>query len=275
MPEGPEVTIISENLNQILKNSQIVEILLSNTGRYREKAPDNFIFFQENLPLKIKNVSNKGKLIYFQFEKNISMVNTLGMSGIWRRTNMKHMVLEFKFLKNGEKKSLFFIDQRHFGTVKFFKNQAELNSKLSTIGPDMLNDKDMKFDKFLQRMRSKNKWNITKALMDQKVISGVGNYLKSEALYHSKTSPFKKVEELSDEEMKNLYKSIRLKIVSSYNTGGVSVRHFTDVDDKMGQYQFKFEVYGRKRDPFGNKVICVTTPDGRTTHYVEEVQLKS
>ena len=115
-------------------------------------------------------------------------------------------------------------------------------------------------------------WNICKAIMCQKIISGVGNYLKSESLYRAKISPFKKISELTSEELHNLYQAIRVKIVGSFNEGGVSVRHFKDIEDKSGQYQFRLEVYNRDRDPLGNKVLRAVTPDQRSTYYVPTIQ---
>lgn len=272
MPEGPEVTIISENLNDILKDSLIVDFKVTETGRYRNKSPDNLLKIQEHFPLKILEVNNKGKLIYFTFEKRFYMLNTLGMSGIWRKKKDKHTSVELKYVKNNKESMVYFTDQRHFGTIKFLTSKGDLDEKLDKIGPDILNDPNMNFELFKRRLYKYKKWNIVKALMDQKVISGVGNYLKSESLYHARLSPFKTIDELTEEELRKLYKSIRLKIVSSYNQGGVSVKNFTDIDDNQGQYHFTFEVYCKKEDPYGNKIEKVVLADKRSTYYVPKLQ---
>ena len=67
MPEGPEVTIVAENLNKLLKDKYILSYQLTDNGRYRKKGPDNCIPFGDSLPLKVKKVENKGKLIFFTF----------------------------------------------------------------------------------------------------------------------------------------------------------------------------------------------------------------
>lgn len=272
MPEGPEVTIISENLNSLLQGKEILSIEITDTSRYRNKSPDNYNFFIDNLPLKVKKVENKGKLIYFTFQKNIFLLNTLGMSGVWKKKKEKHtsVIIEYK---DKNTKKLYFVDQRHFGTLKFLTSKEELEKKLNQIGPDMLNDKKMSFQLFNKRLQKYKNYNIVKALMDQKVVSGVGNYLKSESLYHARICPYSKIEELSQNELYRLYQSIRLKIVGSYNQGGVSVKNFADVDDKKGQFHFRFEVYCRKRDPYGNKVEKIVLADKRSTYYVPVLQL--
>lgn len=270
MPEGPEVTILTENLNYELKDKIIENFEISSTSRYRNKAPDNFISFEANLPIKIKGVKNKGKLIYFLFDKNFSLLNTLGMSGGWSKSKGKHTSVTVT-LEGGKK--YYFIDVRHFGTFKFFDNNRDLEKRLAKLGPDMLNDKDLTSNSFIRRLRKYKHYNICKAIMDQKIICGVGNYLKSESLYHAKINPLKKVEDLSSEELERLFRSIRKKIRESYLSEGVSVRDFSDLDDKKGKYQFYFEVYCQKKDSKGRKVVKIVTPDKRSTYYVPEIQV--
>jgi len=278
MPEGPEVTIVAENLNKLLKDKYITSYQLTDTGRYRKKGPDNCIPFGDSLPLKVMKVENKGKLIFFTFtdgEKEFYMLNTLGMSGVWHKQTGKHtcFIFEYSSSKEGVKKEkIYFIDQRHFGTIKLLTSKEYLEKKLKDIGPDMLNDSKMSLELFKERMMKYKHWNLVKALMCQKIISGIGNYLKSESLYHAKISPLLKVEDLSEDQFYQLYQSIRLKIVSSYNDGGVSVKNFSDIDDKKGQYHFSFEVYGKKEDKFGNKVERVVLADKRSTFYVPKIQ---
>ena len=270
MPEGPEVTILTENLNSELRNKMVINFEITDTSRYRNKAPDNFLSFKENLPVKIEEIKNKGKLIYFIFEKNFSLINTLGMSGGWSKKKGKHTSVILT-LKGGKK--YYFIDVRHFGTFKFFDNRKDLENKLNKLGPDMLNDKNLTSGQFIKRLMKFKHYNICKAIMDQKIISGVGNYLKSESLYHARINPLKKVEEFSKQDLERLFKSIRKKIKQSYRSEGVSVRDFSDLDDKKGKYQFYFEVYCQDFDSKGRKVVKVVTPDNRSTYYVPEVQV--
>jgi len=273
MPEGPEVTILRENLDKELKGCELLKIKITSTSRYREKCPDNFTSFEEKLPVKIVNVNSRGKLIYWKFSNGFYMLNTLGMSGGWtKKRDQKHTSLEFYYKDNkGKKKVIYFVDVRHFGTVKFLKSEKDLCERLKKLGPDILG-KEMNFTVFKTRLQKYKKCNITKALMDQKIISGIGNYLKSESLYSSKISPLRNVESLSEKELYNLYQACRKKAAGSYNTGGVSVKDFSDIDDKKGQFQFQFEVYGRKFDNKKRKIERIVTPDKRSTFWVPEVQ---
>lgn len=277
MPEGPEVAIITDGLNNLLKNTYIHQFILEEKGRYGKKAPDNFIDFSNNIPLKIKSIQCKGKFIYWEFENEMYMFNTLGMSGVWSKNKSSNPVLEIIYSEKKktspyDTKSIYFMDQRHFATVKFVPSKKELDYKLKTIGPDMLNDPDMSYEIFAKIIKKQKSKNITAVLMNQKVISGIGNYLKSESLYHSRISPHRNCDTLTKDELKELYQAIRVKIVGSFNEGGVSKRHYKDIEDKKGQFIFKLEVYGLKEDKKGHTIKHELTADKRFTYWVPELQ---
>ena len=93
------------------------------------------------------------------------MYNTLGMSGIWSKNKERNPVLEIIYssrkniTQNERIQSLYFMDQRHFATIKFVTTKKELQDKLKTIGPDMLNDPDMSYEKFakiIKKQKTKN-----------------------------------------------------------------------------------------------------------------------
>ena len=263
MPEGPEVKIMSDNLNSILKGKEIVEI---NYLRH-EKVPNNFLYFQEHLPLKVKEINAKGKMLYFLFDKHIYMIVTLGMTGIWSLEKLKHSALEIKYNQG----SVYFVDIRKFGKIYIYKTKEEFTKKLDSIGPDLLSKNDFNFNLFKDILMRKKHWNITKALMDQSLISGIGNYLKSEILYAAKISPHRNIEDLSQEELKTLYTMGRKIIKQSYQEGGLSSRDFLDIEGKKGKFYKYIKVYCM--DTVGKKKIKKEkTKDGRTTHWVPEVQ---
>lgn len=272
MPEGPEVTIIRENLNEYLEGFYLTDICIFQTSRYIKKAPNNYLQVKNNLPLKLLKIESKGKLIYWVFEKNIYLLNTLGMSGIWTKEPLVHtsIGMDFKFKKS--KKSVYFVDPRHFGTLKFLTEKKDLEEKLKTIGPDILNDKTITFETFKKRILKFKHYNITKTLMDQKIISGIGNYLKSEILYRSRISPLRETGDLTEKELKKIFNSAKHLITKSYENNGLSVRDYKDLKNNKGKYQNFIEVYCMEKDSFGNKVQRITTPDKRTTYWVPELQ---
>jgi formamidopyrimidine-DNA glycosylase len=147
----------------------------------------------------------------------------------------------------------------------------KLLDKLSNVGPDMLNT-DVKYSEFRDRLYRRPEKNICKALMDQKVISGVGNYIKSEALYRAGISPHRKINEIPEHKLESLCDWIKAICRKSYEQGGATLATYTDMDNNHGDFVFSFNVYRKDLDPVGNKVIHETTPDGRMTHWVPEIQ---
>ncbi len=109
-------------------------------------------------------------------------------------------------------------------------------------------------------------------MMNQKVVAGIGNYIKAEALYRAKISPHRTVESLSDEELHNLYRCSLWVIKASYEARGATIRNYEMPDGSKGDFKFNFQVYAQETDPDGRIVIRDKTPDGRTTHWVKEIQ---
>ena len=93
MPEGPEVKIIVDGLNQILSKKFIVNVEITPNSRYRKKAPkgfNDFVAFVDQKKPKIKKVNCKGKFIYFEIDGGWYIFNQLGMSGYWNNRNQKY-----------------------------------------------------------------------------------------------------------------------------------------------------------------------------------------
>lgn len=116
MPEGPELKVLCDGLKNILENNILSDIEIL-SGRYLlpEKKPqllDDLISF---LPLKIKEINVKGKLLYFILENNWVILNTMGMSGSWTKVFRKHCHIEFTY---NDIDKIWFCDPRRFGTIK-------------------------------------------------------------------------------------------------------------------------------------------------------------
>ncbi len=238
------------------------------SGRYTKSEISGFSEFLDSLPVGVAGAGVHGKFIYLICEKEFSVWNTLGMAGSWKIEKDKHSRVQFH-LSDGS--SVFFNDIRNFGTLKFVKGKHFLIDKLNSLGPDMLNE-DIENDLFLSRIRMCKRKTVAQAIMDQSVISGVGNYLKAESLYISKISPHRSCESLSDQEIATLNESIKKTIRASYETGGATISTYSGFEGEIGEYSQRFLVYNQKTDPHGNSVIKEKTKDGRTTHWVPEVQ---
>ncbi len=267
MPEGPEVKRITEKLSKFIVGEKITSIDIM-SGRYISHGPpEGLSNLARNLPLTVVDVSCKGKFIYIVFDNGCSIWNTLGMAGSWSPIPTKHSRLKLNFREG----SAYFNDVRNFGTIKVTSDPKMLDKKLNDLGPDMLADKISDSTFKFQILKKRNK-TIAEAVMNQKIVSGVGNYLKSESLYLAQISPHRQVSSLTDLEISNLNQAIQATIRASYISGGATIHTFLDFDGKQGEYTRRFAVYNQKYDPAGNRVVRETTKDKRTSFWVPKIQ---
>lgn len=249
--------------NKLLGRTIIGAQILS--GRYSKKSPDGWNEIE--FPMTVTEVGCKGKFIYISFGESLHIFNTLGMTGGWSETAKKHSRVRFD-LDDG--REIYFNDTRNFGTIKFVTQKNALTEKLSTLGPDMLTE-DVSVEMFENRIKRSRK-TIAETLMDQSVICGVGNYLKSECLYFSKISPHRLTNDLNQDEIRTLNTVIKSVIRKSYQTGGATIYTFSGFDGKKGDYSRRFAVYNQEKDPDGRTVKRETTKDGRTTFWIPDIQ---
>jgi len=269
MPEGPEVKRMGQDLAKRISGKSLTEITVL-SGRYTKKAIAGIDHMQNDLPTKVIGVGVHGKFIYILTNSGINIWNTLGMTGRWALEETKHARVKFSF-SNGP--PVFFEDIRNFGTLKCVYGKTKLIQKLKTLGVDLLAE-DYNEELFLKRIREKNKYNITKVLMNQKIFSGIGNYIKAESLWLAEIDPRKDVCQISDKKLKILCSAVKSILRESYNSGGATFNTHKNFSGKSGDYSSRFLCYGRDTDAEGNKVQKIKTPDGRTTHWAPNKQEK-
>lgn len=264
MPEGPEVRIITDQLAKFAvgKTLTLINIL---DGRFIESPPENLKEIRSDLPLQISQIQCKGKFIYWTLSQDWILANTLGMTGKWSWASNQFSALQLKI----EDQNIFFEDVRRFGTIKFWKDN-QLKKKLQELGPDMLSAPP-KDTEFLSLMRAHNKNNVCQALMNQKIISGVGNYIKSEALFRSGINPNKLILDLGQNQLKQLRLDIIDVMTESYNQQGATLRDYQHLEGS-GKFADFFKVYSKKACPLGHPVSKTETLDKRTSWFCPTCQ---
>jgi formamidopyrimidine-DNA glycosylase len=266
MPESSECKRIAELLAEKVSSKKLTQIEII-SGRYTKKDPAGYSAFKDILPINMIGAGVHGKFIYIILEGGSSIWSTMGMTGYWSETKTKHARVSLQT----EDTVLYFNDTRNFGTIKFVGDKKELINKLNEMGPDMatsnITDDDLK-DR-LMFMRSEK--TIAQAIMDQNVIAGVGNYIKSEALYRARISPHRLIKELNDSEISSINTSIKYIISKSYDLKSkMSMKDFDNYNDP--KHNIKMSVYFQKEDIYGHEVIKEKTKDGRNTYWVPQVQ---
>jgi len=184
------------------------------------------------------------------------------MTGYFYENKNEHTRVIFYFEKNNKKFKLYFNDQRNFGTI-MIDTHENLNRKLSKLGFDFLNEK-IKYNDFIELLMKYKEKIIAVVLLDQKVFSGIGNYLRSEILYDAKINPFIKIKNMDEKQLLKLFKSIKKVMKFSYEQQYES--NFIKESEYFDNNFFK--VYEQKFDPKGNPVLKKKIND-RTIWYIK------
>jgi DNA-formamidopyrimidine glycosylase len=274
MPEGPEVKRMSDILNEKLKDLYLLSFNIFEGSKYNKYPLENIEIFRDYLPLKLKRVFSIAKKIIFEFDDDVFIINEPRMEGHWaweKVSKHSNIMLAFGYNKNNMwylQEEAFYDDTRHFGIFKIC-NGNEIQFLKEKLGPDILND-EITDDEFKNCFKNVQKWEICKALMEQNIVSGIGNYLKSEILYRARILPNRKVETLTDNDFRILKRVAVKTIKLSYESNGFTFDSYIDPDNNIGK--FEVLVYGKKVDIFGYNIIKSKFSDGRSTYWVKERQ---
>ena len=261
---------------------------------------ENYNELHKNLPIKVIDIKTKGKFMYMILSHNLYLFSTLGLSGGWvwsstkrnkfehptlleylkkeevdsyMKTSLKHLNVEFKTNKG----SVYFYDTLSFGTLKVITTNKELEKKLNMIGPDIM-DHDTTFEIFQEQINKKK--NLTKmignVLMDQKTISGIGNYLRADILWLCKISPFRKVNKLSEEDLRRIYHNSKVLTWGQYDKKEAKRLKIISSKDKLpSDFNRDFFVYYEDKDIYGNEIVKEELYEGsqkRFIYYVKSYQ---
>ena len=297
MPEVIEVLKYRDFLLKKLKNKFINKINILQ-GKYKKHGPfDLYNIICKELPLKVIDIKTKGKFLYFILEKNFYIFSTLGLSGGWtylsnssseyelpllvnyiktdivnsyKKRSLNHLNIEFQT----DKGSIYFYDTLSFGTLKVVNNINDLNKKLRSIGPDIM-DENTTFEIFRNNISKLSQLDkpIGNILLNQKLVSGIGNYLRSDILWLSKISPFRKLKDLTFNELKLIYKNTKFLIWSEYNYNkGIKLGYIKNNDKIAKNYNRNFFIYNQKNDIYGNPVSKNYLEKGNTQRYIHWVK---
>ncbi len=266
MPELPEVEVVKRSLIIKAQNSTIKAIKVID-GRLRYKINKNEI--RKFIGLKLKKILRRSKFLIFIFNKNKTMLVHLGMTGkfFFINKNNKKYKTSFYYDLNHNKdkkhdrvvfylskgKKLIYNDIRKFGFIKFlYDSNLFKNSHLKSLGPEPLSNK-FNFSYFKKFINGRKR-TIKNILMDQKFVSGLGNIYVNEILFFSRIKPYKKIENLSDNEIKKIIKFTKKILIKAISFGGSSIKDFSSSSGKKGSFQQYFSVYGKKGENCSNRL---------------------
>lgn len=255
--------------------NKIHKLEIGSAGRYKTSSPIGYDQISKELPLLVESIDVKGKFMWWSFRSSSGnrwyMHCTYGMAGGWFTSRNNHTCFSINFNGSGvpitrDSRTLFFNDMRHFGTIKFVSSEEEHRKKLLSIGPCIF-DENLTAETFAKMILKKPNKAICEALMDQKMISGIGNYLRSEILYDCKVDPWRCVTDITPQEYVDLHEKTVVISKQAYLSQGATIKTYRTANDSVGSAQFSFKVYGKKIDPLGNEVVREEDSNGRIIHW--------
>jgi len=270
MPELPEVETIRKGLLAKIKGKKIKDVEI--------KVPKLVNFdiagFKKNvLNASIVNIRRRAKLVIIDLSNSNSLLIHLKLTGqlICQGEEEKSTRATFYFTDNT---NLIFNDVRKFGYFKLIPT-AKLEDffKTQKFGPEPL-EKEFTLDKFKEILNKKPKSKIKPFLMDQINIAGIGNIYADELLFEAKILPTRIIKTLKEDEIKNLYKSIKKILNKAIKYKGSSFDAYVDSSGDKGDFAPRVKVYRKtgqkcyRCDGIVKRIVL----GGRGTHFCPKCQ---
>ncbi len=280
MPELPEVETISRGLHKRVAGDTIDAVWLGEKPEPLKSNPKLIIKVLEHS--RISRVHRVGKHIVFdleaagkrrgQKETPAQWVVHLGMTGRMLVTTPDVEVARHThaIVKLTSGREIRFVDPRRFGRLEVVDAARSKPAGFVAAGDEPLK---AKVDRFVELFRGR-KTPIKSALLNQKLLSGVGNIYADESLFRSGIRPRRRVSSLSRDQLSKLHGSVQAVLREAIAAGGSSVSDYVDADGEEGFFQIQHRVYGRTGEPC---LVCGTPIKrvviaGRSSHYCPHCQ---
>ena len=280
MPELPEVETIARGLHKRVAGDTIQSIWLGEKPEPLKSSPQDIVKVVEQA--RILQVHRVGKHIVFDLKQAGNrkgragrlgqLVVHLGMTGRMQVTTpdaeiAKHTHAIAKLASGLE---LRFVDPRRFGRLEVVSAGSLASASFEAPGDEPL---ESQVTRFIELFRGR-KTPIKSALLNQKLLSGVGNIYADESLFRAGIRPRRRAASLTHEQLRRLHASLQEVLREAIALGGSSVSDYVDADGEEGFFQLQHRVYGREGEPC---LVCGTPIKriviaGRSSHYCSRCQ---
>ena len=271
MPELPEVETVRRGLTEHVVGNKFKEITVLHR---RATSPKSIAALASLKGARVTEVARRGKFLWFKLDRPEVLVGHLGMSGqflIQPRNAPDERHLRVKI--NLGKHDLRFIDQRTFGWLGVDETRNGLPTYVKDIAADPF-DPLFNLDETIERFKKK-KTEIKRALLDQGVMSGVGNIYADEALWRSKIHPESRTETMKVLRIKELIENATSVMSEALSVGGTSFDDlYINVNGESGYFERSLAVYGQEGEgcPRCGREIRRIKFANRSSHFCPKCQ---
>ncbi len=282
MPELPEVETVRRGLAPVMEGAVIAR---AEVNRPDLRWPFPARMAERLTGRRVERLRRRSKYILADLDRDETLLIHLGMSGRMTvsgdplgrfvhdhpaRQKHDHVVLH---MDNGARVT--FNDPRRFGAMDLFPTEAaDSHRLLSGLGPEPLGNA---FDEpYLVGALKGRQTAIKAALLDQRIVAGLGNIYVCEALFRAGIDPRRKAGRIAAKRIAALVPIIRQVLDEAIAAGGSSLRDFRQADGELGYFQHSFDVYGREgepcRTPGCTAMIRCVAQGGRSSFYCPKCQ---
>ena len=276
MPELPEVETVMRGLRARLQGRVIVRADV-NRPDLRWTLPHGLA--ARLTGARVEGFRRRGKYILMRLDGGVSVLLHLGMSGrivIGRAQPNVTPPHEHLTLVTDDGWRAGFVDPRRFGSVDLLRTDAEdAHRLLAGLGPEPLGPEFSAAT--LAAALAGKRTPIKAALLDQRIVAGLGNIYVCEALFRARVSPLRSAATITRAEAGRLVREIKATLTEAIAAGGSSLRDYVQTDGELGYFQHAFKVYGREGEACERckTGACIKriVQSGRSTFYCPRTQL--
>ncbi len=290
MPELPEVETTVRGLKKTILGFTIKDVWTDLKTKDKRKAdsianPSYFKNFRKEISgKKIISIERRAKNILINLSpppqklggasQQKTILIHLKMTGHLLFNNRDKFVHAIFIFPN--KNYLAFSDIRKFGKITLLPTKTAHDTKhLKDIGPEPL-DKNFTWQKLKQAMQKRQNTKIKTALMDQKLLSGIGNIYSDEILWESGVHPERKTKDVKDIEFQKMFSSMNKILKKSISLGGDSMSDYINIFGRKGGFQNHHKAYRKTGERCSKKgcggIIKRKIINGRSAHFCSSHQ---
>ncbi|MBR1385197.1 MAG: DNA-formamidopyrimidine glycosylase [Bacilli bacterium] len=272
MPEKPEVITVARKLEKKLIGKKIL-----NVDVYHDNMIDypSIPLFKERIKNEtIHDITTRGKWIVMSLD-NYYLLFHLRMEGkfFFRTKNDEKGKHEHVIFSLDDDSELRFADVRKFGKVMLIEKDKIYSMKPYTeLGLEPW-DKELTSD-YLKEKYMKKTLPIKSVLLDQSIITGIGNIYADEILFLSHINPLTRAKDLTDKNREDIIKNTIKVLDKAIEEGGTTIRSYTSEEGVTGRFQNNLNVHQREKEPchFCKSIIVKIKVGGRGTYYCPKCQ---
>jgi len=264
MPELPEVETVMRGL-QLRLEGRLLRRAVARRADMRWPLPPGLV--ERLTGARVSGFRRRAKYILMRLESGWSVLIHLGMSGrmvvepVGRNEITLHEHIE---LETDDGWRVGFVDPRRFGSVDLIETEREDQHRLlAGLGPEPLDDA-FSVAVLDAALRGK-KTPIKAALLDQKIVAGLGNIYVCEALFRAGISPLRLAQSVPGARSRRLVPAIKATLSEAVAAGGSSLRDYVQPNGELGYFQHAWKVYGREGEP------CPLCPANETCEGVRRI----